>query len=156
MNRLAVAAALALGSVAAPVCAKDSLGVFGAWATFRDPSPARCYAIAKPRGAGDAYASVGTWPGEGVRGQIHFRLSRAASSVRLSIGSRTFELTPQGRDAWAADKSANAAMLAAMRSAGQMRVVARAPNGARLTDRYDLEGAATAMDASIVGCATRR
>ena len=72
---------LGLALVAAPLAAKDSLGVFGEWAAFRDPSPPRCYAIAMPRqnrAAHDyqAFASIGTWPKRAVRGQVHFRLSR--------------------------------------------------------------------------------
>ena len=69
---------------AAPLAAKDSLGVFDDWGAFRDPGVPRCYAIAMPErrsGAGDyhAYASVGTWPRREVRGQVHVRLSRATA-----------------------------------------------------------------------------
>ena len=160
---LLLAAAMA---VPAPLAAKDSLGVFSSWAAFRDngASP-RCYAIARPEPAGaqalrardyEPYASVGTWPGRQVRGQLHFRLSRElakGSRVSLSVGGRSFMLSGGGGDAWAHDPAMDAAIVAAMRSAQSMSLSAMANGGRRFTDRYRLEGAATAMDAATLGCA---
>jgi hypothetical protein len=151
-------AALALLALAAPLAARDSLGVFGDWGAFRDPAVPRCYAIAAAQNArtGQPYASVGTWPRRQVRGQVHVRLSRAvapAATISLSVGGQRFELTGGGADAWAQDRRMDAAIVAAMRSAGSMSVSARDPSGRRFTDRYSLEGAATAMDAATVGCA---
>ena len=154
---------------AAPLAARDSLGVFSGWGAFRDPQVPRCYAIAaaEPEVRESArkarerapFASVGTWPKRGVRGQLHFRISRnLADSPRLSlaIGGQRFELTGGGGDAWAKDRTMDAAIVAAMRSAGSMSLSATDRAGRRFTDRYDLEGAATAMDAATVGCAKVR
>jgi hypothetical protein len=153
---------VALLALAAPLAAKDSLGVFGDWGAFRDPSVPRCYAIAAAEN--DArdhapFASVGTWPKRQVRGQVHVRLSRSFASsaaILLSVGGQRFELTGGGGDAWARDRRMDAAIVAAMRSAGSMSVSARDRAGNRFTDRYSLEGAATAMDAATVGCARIR
>lgn len=142
--------------LASPLWAKDSLGVYSGWAAFRDAEVPRCYAIAQSSGATEGYASVGTWPSREVRGQVHVRLSREVretGNVRLAVGNRRFDLIAQGQDAWARDKGQDAAIIAAMRSATRMSVSATASNGARFTDRYTLEGAATAMDAALVGCA---
>ena len=152
---------LGLALVAAPLAAKDSLGVFGEWAAFRDPSAPRCYAIAMPRqnrAAHDyqAFASIGTWPRRAVRGQVHFRLSRKIAqnaAISLSLGGTRFALTGGGGDAWAQDKAIDAAILAGMRSARSMTVSSRDARGRRFSDTYTLEGAATAMDAATVGCA---
>jgi hypothetical protein len=155
-------AALALLGLAAPLAAKDSLGVFGDWGAFRDPGVPRCYAIAAAEGeARDhaPYASVGTWPRRNLRGQVHVRLSRnlaASPNISLSIGGERFALTGGGGDAWAADRRMDAAIVAAMRSASSMSVSARDRAGRRFTDRYSLDGAATAMDAATVGCARLR
>lgn len=167
MKRLAVPLMLAL--FASPLAAKDSLGVFGQWGAFRDPQVPRCYAIAaaEPEARASArnarehapFASVGTWPKRGVRGQLHVRLSRnLAQGVRvsLSLGGRRFELTGGGGDAWAKDRTMDAAIVAGMRSAGSMSVSATDGRGRRFTDRYDLAGAATALDAATVGCARIR
>jgi hypothetical protein len=173
MRRIALClAALALS---APLAAKDSLGVFGQWGAFRDPSVPRCYAIAAPeperrsRGAARAraqdgraqaaFASVGTWPGRGVRGQVHMRLSRTVANgaaITLLLGGRSFALRGAGGDAWAQDARMDAAIVAAMRSAPALSVSARDGGGRRFTDRYSLDGAATAMDAATVGCARIR
>jgi hypothetical protein len=152
--------ALALFILAAPVAAKDSIGVFGDWGAFRDPQVPRCYAIAAPDSEvrTRAFASVGTWPKSGVRGQLHVRLSRAATSagISLAIGNQRFQLTGGGGDAWAKDRRMDAAIVAAMRSAGAMSVSATDRAGRRFTDRYSLDGAATALDAATVGCARIR
>lgn len=159
MTRLALVT-LAL-VVAAPLAARDSLGVFDGWAAFRDASPKRCYAIAKPQGNGPAgaSASVATWPDRKVRGQVHFVLSRAVADtapVRLRIAGRDFALIAKGRNAWAADARMDAAIIAALRSASTMTVSANSNQGRRFTDRYALTGAATAIDAATIGCASRR
>lgn len=147
---------------AAPLAAKDSLGVFGEWGAFRDPSVPRCYAIAAAEN--DArdhapFASIGTWPRRQVRGQVHVRLSRntaPSAAISLSVGGQRFALAGGGGDAWAKDRRMDAAIVAAMRSAGSMSVSARDRAGRRFTDRYSLDGAATAMDAATVGCARIR
>jgi hypothetical protein len=158
MTRLALAiCALVL---AAPLAARDSLGVFDGWAAFRDASPKRCYAIARPKGNGPAgaSASIATWPDRKVRGQVHFVLSRAVADnapVRLRIAGRDFALIAKGRNAWAADARMDAAIIAALRSALAMTVSASSDQGRRFTDRYALAGAATAIDAAAIGCAPR-
>ena len=161
MHRLAL---LGFAALAVPLAAKDSLGVFDRWGAFRDAGAGRCYAIAVPEPSRSArdyspYASVGTWPRRGVRGQVHLRLSRKLaerSTISLSVGGRRFVLTGGGGDAWAADRSMDAAIVAAMRSAGSMTVSARDSRGKRFSDRYQLGGAATAIDAAAVGCARIR
>ncbi|WP_284125819.1 invasion associated locus B family protein [Parerythrobacter aestuarii] len=157
---LRLASVLAL-AIAAPAAAKDSLGIFGDWGAFRDPAAPRCYAIAKAAPSRmqrdyDPYASVGTWPRRKIRGQVHFRLSRALNAERditLIINDRRFALIGGGGDAWAQDKAMDAAIVAAMRSGAQMVINATDARGRRFSNTYDLTGAATAMDAATVGCA---
>lgn len=147
---------LAFVALALPASAKDSLGVYSSWAAFRDSEQPRCYAIAKPRGnRPQSFASVGTWPRRGLRNQVHLRLSRVVGDkgATLRIGDRRFVLPSLGRDAWAQDSRMDAAIVAALRSATRMSITGRDTNGRRFTDRYDLAGAATAVDAAVVGCA---
>ena len=158
-----VVAALAL--VATPALARDSLGMFSGWGAFRDAASSaggpRCYAIAMAAPSTLAreyqpYAAVGTWPRRGLRGQVHFRLSRKlapTSAISLSIGRQRFALTGGGGDAWAADQRMDAAIVAAMRSASEMTVSARGADGRGFSSRWALAGAATAMDAATIGCA---
>ncbi len=154
MIRLLAALAALL---AVPAVARDNLGVYDQWGAFRDAERPRCYAIAKPGGnAAGSFASVATWPKQGIRGQLHIRLASAIvpkSSVRLAIGDKRFELAASGRDAWATNKAMDAAIIAAMRANSRMSISAIGKNGRRASQRYSLAGAATAMDAAIVGCA---
>lgn len=155
---------LLLLALPAPLAAKDSLGVFSAWAAFRDSRTPRCYAIAMPAPSTrqrdyEPYATIGTWPKRQIRNQFHLRLSRQIAPNRpisLNIGRQRFELAGGGGDAWAQDKRMDAAIVAAMRSAPSMVVYARDNRGRSFSDRYDLSGAETAMDAATVGCARLR
>ncbi len=143
---------------------RDSLGVFGDWGAFRDPETPRCYAIAEAAPVSSRrdfrpFASVGTWPARGVRAQVHFRLGRRLANsarVQLAVGGERFSLTAGDGDAWASDTRADRAIVAAMRSAGGMSISATDARGNRFTDRYSLDGAATAIDAANVGCARSR
>lgn len=161
-NRLILLAAV-LG-LAAPAQARDALGMFGSWAAFRDPAVPRCYAIAMAAPSTlsrdyQPYASVGNWPRRGVRGQMHFRVSRKlqpGAAITLTIGGTRFALTGGGGDAWAADKRMDAAIIAAMRSATEMTLSARSADGRGFSNSWQLQGAATAMDAAAIGCARLR
>jgi len=159
---LALAALLALPSTLA---ARDALGVYGQWASFRDPETPRCYAItaaqARPGQSReqDGYASVGTWPKRQVRGQLHVRMTRKLAEgtwIVLSIRGKSFSLQGGGADAWARDAQMDAAIVAAMRSGGNMTVTALDAKGRRFFDRYSLDGAPTALDAATLGCSGRR
>lgn len=147
--------------LAVPAAARDSLGVFGTWAAFRDPGAPRCYAIAMAEPSAkerdyQPWADVASWPRQGLRGQVHFRLSRKlapGNAISLLIGGQRLALTGGGGDAWAADKRMDAAIVAAMRSAGEMTVSARDAKGRGFSNTWRLQGAATAMDAAALGCA---
>lgn len=160
LRLIAVAAALA---AAVPALGRDSLGVFGGWGAFRETRPAGCFAIAEPDSGGRSrdwrpFASIATWPGRKIRGQLHIRLSRAAAPgrpIELVVGERRFVLTGGGADAWARDAQADAAIVAAIRNATGMRVTATSAAGRSFADSYTLRGAATAIDAATLGCARR-
>jgi hypothetical protein len=164
---LAMRATISISSVlmlcCAPVpasAARNSLGTFEDWGAFRDDAPARCFAIAEPtrRGGGKwrSFASVATWPGQNVRGQVHIRLAReklAGAPVTLAVGGKRFAMVAGGADVWAPDPRADAAIVAAMRSAPSMTIATRAATGGAFSETYALKGAATAMDAAALGCA---
>lgn len=148
--------------LAAPAAAqRSSLGIFFQWGAFRDQAPPRCYAITQPTRSPkpdgwQPFASVSYWPARGVRGQVHFRLSRqkrAGSAVLLRIDDRTFQLVGGGANAWAPDVRGDAAIVAAMRSGVHMTVETRSDRGLRVRDYYQLRGAATAIDAAAIACA---
>ncbi len=156
---------LTLLGLASPVAAqRQSLGIFFNWGAFLEEAPKRCFAITEPeRGPKPQewrpFASVSFWPTSGVRGQVHFRLSRnkrPGSAVLLRIDDRTFQLFAGGTDAWAADRRADAEIVAAMRSGINMTIETRSDRGALVREYYPLRGAATAIDAAAVGCVRQR
>ncbi|MFN5821201.1 MAG: hypothetical protein ACK44Y_12365, partial [Novosphingobium sp.] len=145
--------------IAVPVMARESLGMFGTWGAFSDaqaPGGPRCYAIAMAAPSTlkrdyRPYATIGTWPRQQVRGQVHFRLSRKlqpGAPITLIMSGQRYALVGGGGDAWAADKRMDAAIVAAMRSAGEMTVSARGADGRGFTNTWSLDGAATAMAAA--------
>lgn len=159
LHRVLLAAGLAaLASAAA--AQPRSLGTFGLWGAFQKPG--RCWAIARPtetthRG-GNGFASIGYWPRQGARGQLHFRLGaakREASAVLLRIDGRSFQLIGRGADAWAPDPRGDAELLAAMRSGVTMTVETRSARGGIVRDRYALRGAPSAIDAAALACTGR-
>jgi hypothetical protein len=154
----------AIALAASPAVARDALGMFGSWGAFRDAAVPRCYTIAMAAPSTKArefqpYADVAWWPRAQVRGQVHFRLSRKlqpGSVITLSIGGQRVPLTGGGADAWASDKRGDAAIIAAMRGAGEMTVSARDASGGGFSNTWDLTGAASAMDAATLSCAGLR
>ncbi|TIX50365.1 hypothetical protein [Alteraurantiacibacter aquimixticola] len=153
-----IAALALLACTAAPLAARDSLGVFGQWGAFRDAEVPRCYAIAMAEDESEGFATVSTWPQRQVRGQVHFRLSRTLGEdvpLVLRIRGENFELMGDARNGWAADAQMDAAIVAAMRAASQMQIRARDEGGRRFTNTFDLSGAATAIDAATVACSQR-
>ncbi|GGB95593.1 hypothetical protein GCM10011494_12590 [Novosphingobium endophyticum] len=149
---------------AVPASGRESLGLYGRWGAFRDPVVPRCYAIAmaEPSTAWRDYqpfATVGTWPRRGARNRVHLRLSRKmaeGSRITLSVGGKRYDLTGGGGDAWPQDDRDNAAIIAAMRSAPRMTVRAQGAKGGRFVNTWPLAGAASAMDAALIGCARLR
>ena len=136
----------------------ELLTVRGDWGAFRGGPPKSCYAIAAPvraGGAGRAFVSIGSWPRQGLRGQLHVRLSAPVAPgarVTLSIGTRRFELIAGARDAWASDARADAAIVTAMRAGRSLSVEAQGASGRPFADVYALAGAATTIDAAALGC----
>jgi hypothetical protein len=159
-----IAAILAYLASPTALPARDSLGIYDSWGAFRDPLAPRCYAIAMAEPSRlkrdyQPYATVGTWPKRRLRNQVHFRLSRKMADkprISLSIGGKRFALTGGGGDAWPADKPMNAQIIAAMRSENSMTVSAADASGTRFSNSWQLQGAASAMDAATVGCSKLR
>ena len=161
MRRLLIPV-LALAAAAPAAAQQQSLGVFGLWGAFAEKN--RCFAISEPlqprrNGRSRAFASVGWFPAQGVKGQLHIRFAepkRQGSAVLLRIDERTFQLVGGGQNAWAPDPRADAEIVAAMRSGLEMRVETRNSRGGLMRESFALRGAATALDAAAIACAPKR
>jgi hypothetical protein len=144
--------------LASPAAARV-LQADGQWAAIADGS--RCRAMARSlrdagKGQPQAYAAIIFDPRRGSTGALSVRLgrpARAGGSVIVTIGDRPFLLKGQGWFAWSRGPAQEAAIIAAMRGNGGMRVEARDGTGRRSIDRYLLDGAPTAIDAAAAACA---
>ncbi len=153
---------LAFSAAAAAAAPSRLIVAGGSWASF-DRGTA-CEALARPiapprRGEGQAHVAVAFDRGGPRQGQLFVRLRRPArpgSSVMLVVGGQPFQLLARGTSAWSRDPAQEAAILAAMRGAGGLRVTARDASGRRMTDRYLLAGAPTAIDAAAAACSLPR
>ncbi len=132
----------------------------GSWAALSEARSCEAAARAQrvaAKGQAQARASV-AFDAEGPRhGEFAARLSRVirpGSSVMLTIGDAPFLLVARGDMAWSRGPAQEAAIIAALRGAGWMRVEARSTGGARFVDRYALDGAPTAIDAAAACAAT--
>ncbi len=150
--------AVGLLSMATPVSARDTIGIYKGWGSFRDATPDRCYAIARPVMAGgrsSGFAGIASWPKRGLRASLHIRLSRErdrSAGVTLTVGERRFALVANGLDAWASDAPSDRAIVAALRSGRSMSIEAVGVGGRPFVDVYALSGAATAIDAAVLAC----
>ena len=133
----------------------------GGWAAI-DRS-GTCEALARsvllaPKGRTQASAGFAFTPDHRRWGEFHAQLSRApraGSSVLLNIGGQPFLLVSRGGWAWSRGPVQEQAIIAAIRTAGAMRVEARDGSGARFADPYVLDGAPTAIDAAAARCGLR-
>lgn len=131
----------------------------GQWAALTDKG--QCRAIARSlrdaaKGQPQAYAAFLFDPARRQNGILSVRLSRPVrpgGSVLLTVGARPFMLKGAGPFAWSRGPAQEAAIIAAVRGAGGMRVEARDAGGRRSVDRYLLDGAPTAIDAAAADCA---
>lgn len=153
--RLAAAAVLIAGASAGEAAQVIFAG--GAWTAidYDAQCEARSKALWAKQGtepyAGFAFAARG-----GAQGRFYVHLSRAAragATVVATIGSEPFLLAGKGEWAWSSGAAQSAAILKAARYAGGMRVESRDQRGRRIVDRYELRGAATAIDAAAADCA---
>lgn len=159
LSALRIATAAALLVATAPAGAAEVLVARGHWAAI--DRGAACEASSRSlrlarKGRRQAIAGF-AFDAQGPRGgQFFARLSRVprpGSSVMLTIGAQPFLLVARGEWTWSRGPAQEAAIIAAARIAGGMRIRARDRAGRRFTDRYLLEGAPTAIDAAAAACA---
>ena len=148
--------------VAAPASAAQLLFAGGQWAAL--DRGGTCEAASRSlrlvqKGRVQARAGF-AFDANGTRhGQFFAELSRiprTGSTVILTVGTRPFLLASNGQWAWSRDPTQESAIIAAVRSAGGMRVDSRDASGRRFVDRYLLDGAPTAIDAAAARCASAK
>lgn len=151
--------ALSLALLTGPAEAQRLLHAGANWAAL-ERLPGICEAVGRaelvvPRGQPQARATFAFTRDGRRRGELHLILSRTArpgADALLTIGADSFLLLTRGQSAWSRGPRQEAAIIAALRRAGEMRVRAQGVGG-RVSDRYLLAGAPTAIDAAAISCA---
>ena len=152
--------ALLLFAIAATASAAPSPRIAfagGHWAAIEFGG--RCEARSRP-----LWFKPGTQPYAGFafdrsgrpHGQFYVHLgrpTRAGATVVATIGDQPFLLAGKGEWAWSSSQAQRQAILRAARYGSGMRIDSRDTGGGRIVDRYDLSGAATAIDAAAAACA---
>ena len=126
----------------------------GQWATLRQG--VTCEAASRSLGVAyrdqpPARVSISFDAGGPRHGQLAVRLSRIprpGATVMVYVGDQPFLLMNQNDMGWSRGPKQEQAIITAMRSSGGMRVESRSPGGARIVDRYVLDGAPLAIDAA--------
>lgn len=146
----------------APLLLAQLIAASGNWAAF--DRGASCDAISQsllvPRkGEPQPHVSIAFDRGGSRHGELSVALrrpSRAGSSVVMTIGEQPFLLPARGASAWSRGPGQEAAIIAAIRLSGGMRIEARDSAGRRMVDRYALSGAPTAIDAAASACTRKK
>ena len=150
---------IALAALLAATASPRTLAARGTWAAF--DRGGQCEALSRallPEALDRPAALLAvTFDRPGRRtGELSVRFRRPlrpGSSVILTVGDQPFELVPRGQGAWSRGRAQEEAILTAIRSSGGARVTARDSNGRRMTERFLLDGAPTAIDAAAAACA---
>lgn len=150
---------LLLLALAAPVGAQQIVFARGHWAaidrgaTCEAGSRALRIALKGRAQARTGFAFDAAGPRHGQFFALLSRAPRSGSTIVLTVGSQPFLLVSNGQWAWSSGPAQEEAIIAAARAAGGMAVRARDQGGSSFTDRYMLDGAATAIDAAAARCA---
>ena len=137
--------------VASPAAAR-LIQARGQWAAFADDG--RCRAMARSlrdagKGQDQAFAAFLFDPARRQAGTLSVRLSRpvrAGGSVILTVGDRPFMLKGAGAFAWSRGPAQEAAILAAVRGAGGMRIDTRDVTQHKRVERSALWYSVTPLD----------
>lgn len=152
MSRPMILCALFAAFATAATGAPHGVTASGRWATLRGDTVCEAASLAllpATRTRAQGRASLAFEPGKrhGEFAAVLSRPARPGSAVILTIDDTPFLLVARGATAWSRGPAQEAAIIAAMRSAGGMRIEGRGIGG-RLIDRYALDGAPTAIDAA--------
>jgi hypothetical protein len=140
------------------------LGEFEDWSAyqFTESGNVACYMASVPKKAegnytkrGDVFAIVTHRPAESRRDEVSFIAGygfKKDSFVEVKIGEEVFKLFTQDDGAWAPDKEADAALVAAMIKGRGMVVNGMSARGTETVDTYSLSGFTKAYQAINKAC----
>lgn len=137
------------------------------WSVFVDGDPKECWSVSKPK------QTVNTKDGRSVavrRGDILLFVSYRdgsstgevsftggypfanGSTVKLTVGSDTYDLFTDGEWAWSKDPQADATIIAAMKGGANAVLVGNSSRGTRTEDTFSLMGFTAAVEDAGTRC----
>ncbi len=134
------------------------------WSAFRykEDGETVCYMASSPKKAegdysqrGDIFAIVTHRPASNRVGEVSISAGytyKDKSSVRLKIGSKSWDLFTDGSSAWAPTATEDKAIITAMRAGSSMVVKGTSARGTLTTDTYSLLGFSKALGAIDEAC----
>jgi hypothetical protein len=141
------------------------LGTFEKWDayTYKAKDGRVCYIYAAPAKSEAAkkvkrdpiYFMVTHWPGRKIKGQVSTIIGypfKEASTVKLSVDDKSFDLYTSGDMAWADGAETESQIVKAMKTGGQLVVTGTSWRGTQTTDTYSLSGVQAAMDKIDTAC----
>jgi hypothetical protein len=103
---------------------------------------------------GDIYFSVSQMPGKNIAYEPQFISSynfKEGSTVKVSVGSKSFSMFTRGKLAWMENAAEEPALIAEMKSGSSMKIDAKSGRGNPTGYEFSLKGISAALD-SIREC----
>ncbi len=158
---LAVAFVVAISST---VSAAALVKTYRDWSLFsHDKQDTKiCFAATQPKDSSPAGASregvffyISAWPKDGIKSEVSVKLGyqiKEGSTVKVSIGSNTFELFAKDDNAFVADATDELKLIDAMKRGSSMKVDATSDAGSTTSDTYSLMGISAALRGMSDSC----
>lgn len=137
------------------------------WSVFVDGDPQECWSVSKPKQTvntkdgrsvavlrGDILLFV-SYRNESSTGEVSFTGGYPfanGSTVKLTVGSDTYDLFTDGEWAWSKDPEADAAIIAAMKGGANAVLVGNSSRGTRTEDTFSLMGFTAAVEDAGTRC----
>lgn len=160
-----IAVTLAAVTAAALAAPPKSVGSFRDWTAYvrTDGGEKQCYITSEPKSKsprgvrrGEVNLLVTNWPARNIRNQVSVITGytyKKGSTVKATIGARSFDLFTSGNRAWLYDASEDEAMVRAMVRGSRLVVEGVSNRNTTTVDRYSLSGFTAASKASRQACA---
>ncbi|MFV0472894.1 MAG: invasion associated locus B family protein [Pikeienuella sp.] len=150
--------------------ANESVGAKKDWSIFKQGAAAdrQCWIVSQPvssralRGGkpvsvnrGDIYLMVAIRPGAQVKNEVSMIAGypfRGGSSVKVAIGSDSFEMFTEGEGAWADSSESDGKIVDAMRRGSAAEITGVSTRGTTTIDRFSLSGFTAALDEARALC----
>lgn len=165
-----VAGTVALAAMGSLALAQTRIDAKKDWAIFEAGSGAQkvCWIVSQPTGTkatkggkevsvnrGDIFLMVSVRPGDKVKNEVSFLAGypfKGGSKVKISVGSKNFELFTDGENAWTTSGDSDNRLTAAFRAGADAQVEGLSSRGTTTRDTFSLSGFTAALKAAQDRC----